>query len=160
MDAEMAERRLVLERLIDAPQELVFRAWTDPEQMRQWWGPRGWSIPSCEIDARPGGAFRYVMRSPEGDDHEVDGTISEIDPPHRIVLLNELGGDGRHPPVKVTTSVTFEPRPNGTLVIFDIIVRAIVSKLDAATEGMDEHTAEHFDRLGEYLDGLQAENSQ
>ena len=153
MAAELAERRLVLERSYDAPRDLVFAAWTEPERMKQWWGPRGWTIPFSEADLRPGGAFRYAMRSPEGDEHIVEGTISEIDPPARIVTLSELGGDGNHPPVRVVTIVTFEEQDGGTLVTVDTTATATADTIDAATEGMEQHWGEHLDRLRQHLAG-------
>ena len=63
---ESAERVLVIERIFDAPPNLVFKAWTDPKQVAQWWGPKGFTNPVCEMDVRPGGALRIVMRAPDG----------------------------------------------------------------------------------------------
>lgn len=60
---------LVLERVIDVPRELVWAAWTTPELLKKWFTPRPWTTVECEIGLRPGGAFRTVMRSPEGHDH-------------------------------------------------------------------------------------------
>ena len=151
MTAEPAERRLMLERSYDAPRDLVFAAWTEPARMKMWWGPRGWSISFSEADLRPGGAFRYAMRSPEGDEHIVEGLIVEIDPPASYVTESVLGGDGNHPPVRVTTSVTFEEDGAGTRLRIETVASGSGEMLDAATEGMDEHWTEHLDRLGEHL---------
>jgi len=151
MAIEMVERNLVLTRRYDAPPDVVFRAWTEPEQMKHWWGPHGWSIPLSEADLRPGGAFRYAMRSPEGHEHMVEGTIGEIDPPRRIVTVSELGGDGNHPPIRVVTAVTFEEQGGATLVTVDTTVSGSGEWFDAATEGMDQHWGEHMERLGDYL---------
>jgi len=151
MAAEHAERCLVLERCYDTPRDLVFAAWTEPERMKLWWGPRCWSISFSEADLRPGGAFRYAMRSPEGDEHIVEGTIVEIDPPARYVTESLLGADGNHPPVRVTTSVTFEEEGDGTRLRIETVASGSGEMLEAATEGMDEHWAEHLDRLGEHL---------
>ena len=151
MTAEMVERRLVVERSYEAPRDLVFAAWTEPERMKHWWGPKGWTIPHSEADLRPGGAFRYTMRSPEGHDHLVEGIISEIDPPARIVTISELGGDGNHPPVTVVTDVRFEQQGDMTRVSVETVATASGDMIDAATEGMEEHWSEHLDRLGEHL---------
>jgi uncharacterized protein YndB with AHSA1/START domain len=124
--------------------------------MKHWWGPAGWSISSSEADLRPGGVFRYTMRSPDGDEHVVEGMIAEIDPPLRYVTVSELGGDGAHPPVRVETIVTFEEKDGGTLLRIVTVATAAPDMIDAATEGMDEHTAEHLGRLGDYLAGLGA----
>ncbi len=158
--ADRAERRLSLSRHYDAPRALVFAAWTEPERMKHWWGPRDWTIPFSEADRRPGGAFRYAMRSPENDEHIVEGVIAEIDPPGRYVTVSELGGDGAHPPVRVVTTVTFEEQGGGTLVTIVTAATAASDMIDAATEGMDEHTSEHLDRLGAYLESLNAGESE
>ncbi|HMJ93914.1 MAG TPA: SRPBCC domain-containing protein [Allosphingosinicella sp.] len=157
--SDQAERRLEMERHYDAPRALVFAAWTEPERMKNWWGPAGWTIPFSEADLRAGGAFRYAMRSPEGDEHIVEGKIARIDPPGRYVTVSELGGDGAHPPVRVVTTVTFEEQAGGTLVRIVSVATAVADVIDSATEGMDEHTAEHLGRLGDYLESLETERS-
>jgi len=90
-----AERELILSRIIDAPRELVFRMWTDPAHLAKWWGPRGFTNPVCEIDARPGGALRIVMRAPDGTDYPMAGVFREIVAPERLVFTNcALDHDG------------------------------------------------------------------
>ena len=64
--ASVEERTLVITRVFDAPRPLVFKAWTQPEHIVRWWGPKGFTLTACEMDFRPGGAFRFSMRSPEG----------------------------------------------------------------------------------------------
>ena len=70
---EFGEREVVIKRTFDAPRELVFTAWTDSRHMAQWWGPRGFTNPVCEIEARVGGAIHVVMRGPDGTDHAMKG---------------------------------------------------------------------------------------
>ena len=82
----VADRDLVVSRLIDAPRELVFQAWTDPEQIARWWGPRGFVTVEHDMDIRPGGAYWFVMRSPEGTDHRKRGVYREIVAPERIAF--------------------------------------------------------------------------
>jgi uncharacterized protein YndB with AHSA1/START domain len=77
---------LHLTRTFEAPRERLFRAWTDPEWLAKWWGPKGFTTPSCALDARPGGAYRFVMRSPEGKESIVSGVYEEITPPRRLVF--------------------------------------------------------------------------
>jgi len=86
--AESAERVLVIERIFDAPPSLVFKAWTDPQHLVHWFGPRGFTLPSCELDLRPGGAWRSCMLSGEGREHWVRGVFREIVEPERIVYRN------------------------------------------------------------------------
>lgn len=80
------ERILVITRLLDAPRDLVFVAWTDERSAAQWWGPKGFASVSCTMDARVGGAWRRVMRSPEGVEHRARGIYREIAPPERLVF--------------------------------------------------------------------------
>jgi uncharacterized protein YndB with AHSA1/START domain len=80
------DRELVIERLFNAPRDVVFEAWTKVEHVVNWFGPSGFSAPFCEIDFRVGGSYRICMRSPEGDDHWVQGEYREIRPPEQIVF--------------------------------------------------------------------------
>lgn len=81
---------LVLERTLDVPRELVWTAWTTPEHVRQWFVPKPWTITDCEIDLRPGGVFRTVMRSPEGQEFPNIGCYLEIVPNERLVFTDTL----------------------------------------------------------------------
>jgi len=89
------DRDFVLTRTFDAPRERVFAAWTDPKQMAQWWGPKGFTNPVCQMDVRPGGRYRIVMRSPEGEDYPIDGEFLEIVKPSRLVMTMDAR---EHPP--------------------------------------------------------------
>lgn len=82
---------LMLERTIDVPPQLVWRAWTEPALVKQWFTPAPWKTVGCEIDLRPGGAFRTVMRSPEGEDHENVGCFLDIVDNQRLVWTDMLG---------------------------------------------------------------------
>ena len=77
----------VLTRVFDAPRALVFKCWTDPRLIAQWWGPHGFINPICELDVRPGGSWRIVMRGPDGADHPAKGVYREIVEPERIVWI-------------------------------------------------------------------------
>ncbi len=83
-----AERDLVLTRLIDAPREKVFRAWTDPEVLTRWFAPAPWTVPRAELDVRPGGASLVVMRSPEGEEFPNRGVYLEVVPNERLVVTD------------------------------------------------------------------------
>src|SRR6202007_439781 len=75
---EMNERTVAITRLFDAPRERVFAAWTQPEHLARWFGPMRFTVPSCEIDPRPGGVFRVCVRSPKGHDFWVRGVFREL----------------------------------------------------------------------------------
>jgi len=77
--------RMVITRIFDAPRELVWRAWTDPKYVMQWWGPKGFSCPACQIDFRVGGKFLYCMRTPDGQEGWNAGEYHEIVPLEKIV---------------------------------------------------------------------------
>ena len=72
------QRELVLTRIFDAPRAIVFKAWTDPQQLARWWGPKGFTNPVCELDPRVGGTLRIVMRAPDGQEHPMTGVFREI----------------------------------------------------------------------------------
>ncbi|HEX4000473.1 MAG TPA: SRPBCC domain-containing protein [Pirellulales bacterium] len=80
------DRDFVVTRTFDAPRQSVFKAWTDPRQMAEWWGPNGFTNPICELDARPGGAWRIVMRGPDGSQHPAKGVYVEVVEPERLVM--------------------------------------------------------------------------
>jgi uncharacterized protein YndB with AHSA1/START domain len=111
---------LLLERLIDVPVELVWQAWTDPDHLRVWFVPAPWEVAECEIDPRPGGIFRTVMRDPEGTEYpDPGGCILEAQAPNRLVWTSVLGPGFRprpasEPPadggdLQFTAELTFEP---------------------------------------------------
>jgi NADPH:quinone reductase-like Zn-dependent oxidoreductase/uncharacterized protein YndB with AHSA1/START domain len=84
---------LVITRTFNAPRTLVFKAWTEPERMMRWWGPKGFTSPACEIDLRLGGAYRNCMRSPEGRDYWSQGVYHEIEEPSRIVCSDAFADE-------------------------------------------------------------------
>ncbi|HEU4364820.1 MAG TPA: SRPBCC domain-containing protein [Candidatus Krumholzibacteria bacterium] len=90
IESAATERDLVISREFDAPRELVWKAWTDPAHVARWWGPNTFSNPVCEMDVRPGGAFRIVMRGPDGVDFPVKGVYREIVEPSRLVMTMDL----------------------------------------------------------------------
>jgi uncharacterized protein YndB with AHSA1/START domain len=96
--ASAVKREGAISRVFDAPRELVFKAWIDPKRMAQWWGPRGFTNPICELDARVGGAWRIVMRSPAGIEYPCGGVYREIVEPVRLVFTN-IATDNQGNPV-------------------------------------------------------------
>ncbi len=82
--AASGEPTLVITRVFDAPRDLVWKVWTEPEHIRQWWGPKGFTAPHASIDLRPGGRLHYSMCSPEGEQNWVAGEVIEVTPPERI----------------------------------------------------------------------------
>jgi uncharacterized protein YndB with AHSA1/START domain len=103
-----------LTRRVGAPVEIVFRAWTDPKQLAEWWGPKGFTNPVCEADARVGGAIRIHMRAPNGVVYPMTGRFLEIDGPHRLVFETAaLDGEGKAM-FEIRNTVTFTRIDSGT----------------------------------------------
>lgn len=116
---------LVLERIVDVPRELVWRAWTEPEQLKKWFTPAPWQTVDCEIDLRPGGIFRTVMRSPEGQDFDGGaGCYLEVVENEKLVWTSALGPGFRPAPssascpgeddMPFTAVILLEPHGDGT----------------------------------------------
>ena len=107
-DSIPADRTISITRMIDAPRPLVFKAWTEPGQIDRWWGPKGFVTIDHDMDIRPGGAYRFRMRSPAGTEHRKRGVYREIVEPERIVFTFAWEQpDGRVGPETLLT-VTFE----------------------------------------------------
>lgn len=106
---------LVLERTIDVPRELVWTAWTTPAHIRHWFVPKPWSITDCEVDLRPGGVFRSVMRSPEGQEYPNVGCYLDIVPNERLIWTDTLLPGYRPAPSPFFTAIlTLESQGSGT----------------------------------------------
>jgi len=106
---------LVLERDIDVPVELVWKVWTTPKHLREWFCPKPWTVTSCEIDLRPGGAFSTVMRSPEGQEFPNLGIYLEVVPLKRLIFTDTLLPGYRPSPKPFFTAVLeLEARGKGT----------------------------------------------
>ncbi|MEP0746923.1 MULTISPECIES: SRPBCC domain-containing protein [unclassified Coleofasciculus] len=85
-----SDREIVITRVFNAPRELVFKAWTDPEHVAQWWGPKGFTTKVTELDLCPGGKSRYVMIGPDGTEYPGKGVFREVVPLERIVTTDEF----------------------------------------------------------------------
>ncbi len=106
---------LVLERVIDVPPNLVWTAWTKPEHVSKWFTPAPWTIADCEIDLRPGGMFRTVMRSPDGKEFPNVGCYLEVVPIERLVFTDALLPGYRPSQTPFFTAViSLEPQGTGT----------------------------------------------
>lgn len=96
-NAATPDRGIVITRVFDAPRELVFKAWTEPDHLMRWWAPKGCTTPVCRVDLRPGGAFHFCMRLPEGRDIWGLGIYREIVVPERIVYTDSFADSDGNP---------------------------------------------------------------
>jgi uncharacterized protein YndB with AHSA1/START domain len=106
-DIGFGKAEVTIVRMIAAPRDLVFSMWTDPVHLAQWWGPQGFINPVCEVDARPGGKFRIVMRAPNGNEHPMIGEYREIVAGERLVFASVATDNDGNPLLEGQTTVTF-----------------------------------------------------
>jgi uncharacterized protein YndB with AHSA1/START domain len=146
---------LVLQREIDVPRELVWAAWTHPEHLAKWFAPAPWTITECEIDLRPGGMLRFVMRSPEGQDFPNVGCYLEIVPNERLVWTDALL-PGYRPSEEpfFTAVVTLEPRGSGTLYTAVAMHRDEAGRTKHEEMGFHEGWGMVLDQLVAYVKTL------
>ncbi len=123
--AETAKSEIVVTRIFNAPRELVWKVWTDPERVKRWWGPKNYTAPVCKIDLRVGGKNLYCMRSPEGQDFWSTGVYREIVEFERIVCTDSFADEKGSPvpasyygmsgdwPAELVVTVTFEEHEKG-----------------------------------------------
>jgi uncharacterized protein YndB with AHSA1/START domain len=146
------DRQFVIMRVFDAPRQVVFRAWTDPEQLLHWWGPKGFSLTIDEIDVRPGGTWRFTMHGPDGVDYPNVSRYEVVDAPRRLVFMHSGEGVTAEDPAFRST-VTFDDMGGTTVLTMRAVfetaaARDLVQEKYHALEGGNET----LDRLGEYLD--------
>ncbi len=152
-----ADREIVMSRVLHAPRELVWEAWTNPVHVAQWWGPRGFSTAIKKMDFRVGGTWEHVMRGPDGVNYPNKSTFKEIVPLERIVFLHG-GGRETGPGATFTATWTFETvegnktRLTGRLVFPSAEARDFVAKEFGAIEG----GRQTLERASEYVASLQS----
>ena len=137
-----SDREIYSTRLLNAPRELVFKVWSDPEHLKDWWGPKGFMITFHEFDFREGGHWRFIMHGPDGKNYKNHSVFVEIVEPERIVF--------RHFAPNFLATVTFADQGAKTLMtwrgVFET-VEAIEQVKGFAVNGHEESV----DRLAEYL---------
>jgi uncharacterized protein YndB with AHSA1/START domain len=143
-----SDLEFAMTRVFDAPRSLVFECFTNPEHLPQWMlGPSGWTMPVCESDVRPGGAWHFVWRREDGTEMEMRGVYQEVTPPERLVSTESWGGDW--PETINTLTLTEE---DGKTTVTQTILYPTKEARDAALEtGMKEGASMSFDRLAEHL---------
>jgi uncharacterized protein YndB with AHSA1/START domain len=143
-----SDQEIVVTRVVDAPRQLVFEAHTNPAHLPHWMvGPEGWTMPVCEIDLRPGGAWHFVWRNSDGAEMAMQGVYQEVVPPERLVSTESWGGDW---PETLNTLVLSEE--NGKTTITQRVRYPSKEARDAAIKtGMQKGMSASYERLAEYL---------
>ena len=142
---------LCLTRRFAASPEIVFRAWIEPEHLAQWWGPKAFTNPVCEVDARVGGAIRIDMRAQNGMVYPMIGRFVEIEWPHRLVFKACPLDEGGRPMLEVLNSVTFTEVNGGTEITLVATVTMKTSAAEKAIGGMSQGWSQSLDRLAELM---------
>jgi uncharacterized protein YndB with AHSA1/START domain len=141
------DREIVLTRVFDAPRHLVFEAWSNPELLKRWFGPRGWSLEVCEVDLKVGGTWRFVLQGPDGTRMGMRGIYREIAPPDRVVHTESFDD---YPGESVVTGVLVEE--GGRTTLTGTVTYASKEIRDAVlASGMEHGAAESYDKLAELL---------
>ena len=140
------DRELVIARVIDAPRERVFEAWTT--RFREWWGPHGMCTPFCEMDLRPGGVFRTVMRAPDGTEYPTKGVFLEVLAPERIAFTDAFE-PGWQPSTDAffTAIITFESLGDSTRLTARELHWTVRHREIHERMGFHQGWGESFDRL-------------
>jgi uncharacterized protein YndB with AHSA1/START domain len=146
----VGDREIAATRVFDAPRELVWKAWTEPEHIAQWWGPNGFTTTTHSMELRPGGVWRYVMHGPDGRDYRNKVTYLEVVKPERLVYNH--GGEEDVEPVNHHVTVTFREQGDKTRVDMRMVfvsaeARTHVIEAYGAFEGLKQHMG----RLEAYL---------
>ena len=149
-----SDREILGTRVFDAPRELVFKAFTDPDVVAQWWGPRKYTTTVDKMDVTPGGAWRFVQRGPDGGDYAFNGVYREVVPPERLVYTFEFEAMPGH--ISVET-ITLEKIEGGKTRMTDLLLFDSIEDRDGMLQsGMEAGWAESMDRFSELLQKLDA----
>jgi uncharacterized protein YndB with AHSA1/START domain len=141
------DREIAFTRVFDAPRHVVWDAFTKPELLKRWFGPRGWSLVVCEVDLRVGGGFRFVLRGPGGKDMGMRGVYREIVPPERSVHMESFDD---YPGESQVTAAFVEGEGKTTLIATVLYPSKEIRDIVIQT-GMEHGAAESYDKLAELL---------
>jgi uncharacterized protein YndB with AHSA1/START domain len=148
-----ADREILVTRILNAPRELVFKAWTDPNQIQIWWGPKGFTTTHRQTEFRPGGVWRFVMHGPDGRDYDNRIVYEEIIRPERLVYIHD--GDIENDPHGFRVTVTFEDLGGKTRLTMRSIFKSAAERDMVVKEfGTLDGANQTLDRLEALLPGM------
>lgn len=139
---------IIVQRLVDAPRALVFKAWTDPAHVANWFAPRAMTITVQQMDVRPGGRFHFTWHNADGTDMPVKGAYREVVAPERLVYTDEWEAPGI-PAQEAVVTVTFAEQQGKTLLTVRTLFSSAEIRNGAIEQGFEMGWAEIFDRLVE-----------
>jgi uncharacterized protein YndB with AHSA1/START domain len=140
-------REVTLTRVLDAPRNLVWRTWTEPEQLAKWWGPHQFSNPVCEINARPGGRWLIHMKAPDGTVYPMTGTFTEVTKPERLVFKAFAEALDGTKYLESVTEVIFEEQGARTKLTVKAKARGLHPAAPQMLAGMDAGWSQSLERL-------------
>ena len=143
---------IVITRIVDAPRELVWQAWTEPKHVAQWWGPNGFTNTIHAMDVKPGGVWRFVMHGPDGTDYPTKVVYREVVKPERLVY--DLSGEDERDAHSFRATVTFVERSGKTEVTMASLFPSVAARDAVLKFGAVEGGAQTLARLAEYLPGM------
>jgi uncharacterized protein YndB with AHSA1/START domain len=146
-----SDREIRMSRVFDAPRELVFQAHIDPVHTPHWWGQRNSTTIVDTLDARPGGAWRFIQRDPDGNEYAFRGEFREVVPPERLVYTFEFEGMPGH---IVVDTITFTEQDGKTTVTSTSLFESVADRDGMLESGMESGATESWDRLAELLESL------
>jgi uncharacterized protein YndB with AHSA1/START domain len=149
-----SDLEIAMTRAFDAPRDLVFEVWTNPEHVRHWWGWRTSTMIVCEADVRPGGAWRYVSREADGTEVPFTGVYREVARPDRLVYTEIYDVPPFNEGEPAVTTVTFDERDGRTTVVSTSLFPSKEVRDGVLQSGMEAGAAESMDRLAERLTTL------
>jgi uncharacterized protein YndB with AHSA1/START domain len=148
-----SDREILGSRLLDAPPDIVYKAYTDPEAIAQWWGPARYTTTVDKLDVRPGGAWRFIQRAADGGEHIFSGVFREVVPSKRLVFTFNYEAMPGHEAVE---TITLEPAEGGRTTVTDNLRFQNREDRDGMIQtGMEEGAAESIERLAALLKRLQ-----
>lgn len=151
---------VTITRTFDAPPEHVWEAWTDPDQVAQWWGPEGFTVPRCEMDVRSGGAFHIDMEAPDGTIYPNGGVFDEVVDPERFVLTGVAArDDDGNPRLEVRHTVTFAGHDDATEFSLEAEILTGTPEALEHLEGMEAGWSQSLGKLGKHLDRGETEHA-
>ncbi|MGH7765740.1 MAG: SRPBCC family protein [Candidatus Dormibacteraceae bacterium] len=148
---EPGQQEMIITRMFDAPRELVYRAFTEPQLLAQWWGPRRYTNQIDKFDVKPGGQWRIVQRGEDGSEHAFRGVHHDAVAPERIVATFEYEGLPGHVSLGTTT---FEAVGNQTRMSAQSLFQSVGDRDGMVASGMREGSDESYDRLAQLLEKM------